>query len=143
MSLNIESFFRVQVPVHIDHEDVHVIHPDIHHDSHQPSLNFDYDDAWQSRNLQPQQNYDDVYSGYGDSQRERELEHANFGNVLKKKRSSKKKNKILNNRAIGWTGRKDFDKIASEYLESLRTQRLPAPSSHEDEINYPTYTDDE
>lgn len=130
--------------MHVDHEDIHVIHPETSH----PDLgqSFDYDDEWQKRTLQTHYDQGVPYNGgYGDSQRERELEYANFDQILKKKKRSSKKNnnKILNNRAIGWSGRQDFDKIANEYLNSLKRQKLPQPTSYEDEINFPAYTDDE
>lgn len=128
---------KIQVPVHVapDHEEVHVFNP-----GSQEQI-FDSSETWQSRKSRPtkQHPFND-YPHYGDSQRERELEYVNFDKVLKKHRS-KKNHKIFSNTRIGWSGRNDFDKIANEYLESLRNQKIPPPDN--DEEDFPTYTDDD
>lgn len=128
-----------QIPVHVapDHEEVHVFNPG----SQEQIL--DSGEAWLSRNsrpTKPQSFYD--YPAYGESQRERELEYKNFDKVLKRHKKKHGKNrKFFGNRNIGWSGRNDFDKIANEYLESLRNQKIPPPDN--DDIDFPTYTVDD
>jgi hypothetical protein len=74
------------------------------------------------------------YSDY-----DRASDYENYDRYLRKR--SKSKQKLFNNMVIGWKGRKDFDKIASEYLASINRQSTP---DHDDfEEHFSAYGDDD
>lgn len=76
---------------------------------------------------------------YSDSHFDRASEYENYDKYLRKR--SKSKQKLFNNMVIGWKGRSDFDKIASEYLASINRQKIP---NHDDyDEHYSAYDDDE
>lgn len=119
--------------MHYDHHDVHVIHPESTHD--------DYDDGADyhishGRTLDSIMGTSDHYSN---SHFDRASEYDNYERYLKKR--SKSKQKLFNNMAIGWKGRSDFDKIASEYLASINRQKTPDHDDYED--HYSAYDGDE
>lgn len=66
-------------------------------------------------------------------------DYENYDKFLKKR--SKGKQKLFNNKVIGWKGRKDFDKIAHEYLSSIKKQQMPIRDDYDD--RYSNYDDDE
>lgn len=69
---------------------------------------------------------------------DRASDYEAYDRILRKR--SKNKQKLFNNKVIGWKGRKDFDKIASEYLASINRQSTP---DHDDfEQHYSAYDDD-
>lgn len=100
------------VPVHYDHHDVHVIHPETE------EVDSDYYIP-QGRGLE---SIIDDGGYYSDPDYDRSSEQDSFERFRKKR--SKNKHKIFNNKVIGWKGRSDFDKIASEYLESIKNQKI-------------------
>lgn len=60
-------------------------------------------------------------------------------NIMKKR--AKKQSKTYNNDVIGWRGRKGYDKIAAEFLSSLKDQPHGSrDDSNED--NYSVYEDE-
>lgn len=122
-----------QVPVHYDHHDVHVIHPPEAHDEWQE------DDEYQLSHGRTFDSLMDDYSKYSDSINDRANQYENYEKYLKKR--SNKKQKLFNNMAIGWRGRNDFDKIASEYLDSIKKQRVPESDDYHDQ--YSPYDDEE
>lgn len=106
------------VPIHYDHESVHVIHPT--HETHE--------------------DYEDYHVPHGRMilhQEEPEDDYDNYERFMRKR--SKNKQKLFNNRVIGWKGRSDFDKIASEYLASIKRHRVPDNDYDE---RYEPYEDD-
>lgn len=119
------------VPVHYDHHDVHVIHPETIEDQ-----DSDYhlhgrtvDSIMGDYSAHPGQDYDTNMDN----------DYENFEKFLRKR--SRRGQKYLNNKVIGWKGRSDFDKIAAEYLESIKRQPLPDSDDHDD--RYEPYDDDE
>lgn len=116
-----------QVPVHYDHHDVHLIHP--------TETTHEYDDGdyhiMHGRTLM-----DGIKSHVDEDDHTNDYE--NFERYLRKR--SKTKQKLFNNMVIGWKGRKDFDKIASEYLASIKQQRIPDHDDYDD--RYSVYDDD-
>lgn len=100
------------VPIHYDHHDVHVVHPETE------EIESDY-------YIPPGRGHEyiDDIGGYSESDYDRSGEQSSYERYRKKR--SKKKFKLFNNNVIGWKGRSDFDKIASEYLSSLKKQKIP------------------
>ncbi|CRK93713.1 CLUMA_CG007241, isoform A [Clunio marinus] len=122
-----------QVPIHYDHHDVHVVHPESHHHE-------DYDGDYHLSSGRPSDSIlGDLSSSYGDLDYERGNHYKSFEKFLRKQ--SKKKQKLFNNMVIGWKGRSDFDKIASEYLQSIKKQRMPESDDYHDQ--YANYDDEE
>jgi hypothetical protein len=117
-----------QVPVHYDHHDVHLIHP---HETHEYHDDSDYHGIINGRTII------DSHSGHGDED-DHSSDYENFERYLRKR--TKNKQKLFNNMVIGWKGRKDFDKIASEYLASIKKQRVPDHDDYDD--RYSPYDDD-
>ena len=107
------------VPVHYDHHDVHVVHPETSED-----LESDY---YIPHGLGMGSIMDELGS-YSDENYDRSAELGSYERYRKKR--SKKKLKLFNNKLIGWKGRSDFDKIASEYLDSIKKQRIPDNDYH-------------
>lgn len=102
-----------EVPMHYDHQDVHVIH-----ENHGEEYESDY-------HYPPGRTLDSILGGisYGVSDRDRAGDYENFERILKKRKIKK----LFSNMAIGWKGRSDFDKIASEYLASIVRRPHPEP----------------
>lgn len=122
-----------QVPVHYDHHDVHVIHPT-------ESVHEDYDDGeYHVPHGRPHSSVLADFGHYSDSHYDRASEYENYDRILRKR--SKNKQKLFNNQVIGWKGRKDFDKIASEFLASINRQSTPEHDDYQDQ--YATYDDNE
>lgn len=102
------------VPIHYDHHDVHVVHPETTED-----VDNDF-------YIPPGRGYESImddFNSYSDPDYDRSGEQDSYERYRKKR--SRKKLKLFNNKVIGWKGRSDFDKIASEYLESIKKQRIP------------------
>lgn len=114
-----------QIPVQFDHHDVHVIHPET-------SSIEDYDDYHVLHGRSHESFLDDLSSDPAS-------EYENYDKYLRKR--SKRKNRLFNNKVIGWKGRKDFDKIASEYLDSIHKQPMPDGEDYND--GYAPYDDDD
>lgn len=118
------------VPVHYDHHDVHVIHPETAQDDYDTGeYHIPHGTTLESIMGDHGSYYDssDRAGGYDDVER-----------YLRKR--SKSKQKLFNNMVIGWKGRSDFDKIASEYLASIKRQRTPETDYND---RYAAYDDDE
>lgn len=103
------------VPVHHDHHDIHVVHPETTED-----IDSDYFAPHSQRGIE--HIMEDIGS-YSDFDYDRSGEQDSYERYRKKR--SKNKFKLFNNKLIGWKGRSDFDKIASEYLQSIKRQRIP------------------
>lgn len=114
------------VPVHYDHHDVHVVHPETFDEYEGGDYHMPHGRMLESL-LGDYGSYDDKSGDYD-----------NFEKFLRKRSKSKKK--LFNNMVIGWKGRKDFDKIASEYLASIRAQRIPQSDDYHDQ--YSSYDDE-
>ena len=82
--------------------------------------------------------YLDNHSSHSDDDAEHGNGYEEFERYLRKR--SKNKQKLFSNKVIGWKGRKDFDKIASEYLASIKKQRIPAHDDYDE--HYSAYDDD-
>lgn len=110
-----------------------MIHPETAHD--------DYDDGGEYH-FPHGRTFDSLKEDYGrfsDSHSDRESELDDYEKFIRKR--SKGKKKLFNNMVIGWKGRSDFDKIASEFLASIKRQRTP---NHDDyNRHYSAYGDDE
>lgn len=121
------------VPVHYDHHDVHVIHPetieeqDIHQDYHLHGRGID----------SVMEDFSSAHPGL-DYDTGIDNDYENFEKFLRKR--SKSKQKYFNNKVIGWKGRSDYDKIAAEYLASIKRQ--PLPDSDDQDDRYAPYDDD-
>ena len=119
------------VPVHYDHQTEHVIHGS-------PA------ESYESHELGGSHGLESLLGEYSNKhENDRTQEYENFERYMKK-RSKKNKNKsksIFNNKAIGWKGRGDFDKIAGEYLASLKKNPLRDQSEDYDDQFLP-YDDD-
>lgn len=113
-----------QVPIHYDHQDVHVIHPETHEEYDLGDYHISHGRMLDS--IRP------TTGGHDD-------DYENFERYLRKR--SKSKQKLFNNMLIGWKGRSDFDKIANEYLASIRKQRTPESDDYQDQ--YSAYDDDD
>lgn len=74
-----------------------------------------------------------------ESEDERESEYDHFEQLLKK--ISKNKQKLFNNKLIGWNGRQNFDKIASEYLLNLKKRKQPEFDEYDE--RYSPYDDED
>lgn len=101
------------VPVHYDHHDVHVIHPETQEDYDTGEYHIPH-----GKTLESIMDYGS-YTDHSD----RAGQYDNIEKYLRKR--SKSKQKLFNNMVIGWKGRSDFDKIAHEYLASIKRQRTP------------------
>lgn len=104
-----------QVPIHYEHQDVHVIHPETHDE---------YDGG--DYHISHGRMLDSLLNSH-------ESDYENFERYLRKR--SKGKQKLFNNMLIGWKGRSDFDKIANEYLASIRKQRTPDSDDYQDQFS--------
>jgi hypothetical protein len=120
--------------VHYDHHDVHVIHPETTHEA-------DYDDGAADYHIPHGRTLDSIMGHSGHySDFDRTSEYDNYEKYLKKR--TKNKQKLFNNMKIGWNGRRDFDKIASEYLASINRQRTPDRDHDDYDERYAPYDDD-
>lgn len=111
-----------EMPIHYDHHETHIIHPETH--SHLHDEEYDDDSHHHFSHGRGLSSYPPTYF------EEEEPEH-DFDNYQKYKRKRSKK-RLFNNGLIGWKGRSDFDKIASEYLSSIKKQKTPIDSFHDD-----------
>jgi hypothetical protein len=126
------------VPLKIQEHDIHLIRPE-------PQS--DWDDEYHIGNGRMVDSYlSDLSSSFPHFQNHEEEEeedhddeYENFERLLKKR--SKKKQKLFNNKVIGWKGRPNFDKIASEYLLHLKNH--PQPHYDEYDERYSPYDDDD
>lgn len=117
------------VPVHYDHHDVHVIHPPEAHDEWDEDYHIPHGRMLESI-LGDSSSYPDSDLGF----------HGEYENYDFLRKRSKGKQKLFNNKSIGWKGKKDFDKIAHEYLASIKKQQLPSNDDYDD--RYSNYDDD-
>lgn len=69
----------------------------------------------------------------------RSVEYETYDKFNKKR--SKTKQKLFNNKVIGWKGRPDFDKIANEYLNNIKNH--PAPEYDDYDQRYSPYDDED
>lgn len=117
------------VPVHFDHHTEHVIHAS-------PAESYESHDYGGHHNLEALLgDLSDVHEN------DRTQEYQNFERYMKKRSKSKGKS-IFNNKVIGWKGRSDFDKIAGEYLASLKKNPLKDQPEDYDDDRYLPYDDD-
>lgn len=123
-----------QVPVHYDHHDVHVIHPEQQDE-------YDGGDYHLPHGRMLDSIIGDLSSSYGEGDYDRASQYDNIEKYLRKR--SKSKQKLFSNKVIGWKGRSDFDKIASEYLASIKRQKTPDNDDYRDHDQYSTYDDEE
>lgn len=143
--------------MHHDHHDVHVIHDDHHH--HQGLHHLHHDEHHLSGSLSDNFELGGYSIGPGEMQgrmlaasvfdhdgklgditnvAEEEAEEASeaeYENLEKFQKSRSKKNvkKMFTNKMIGWQGRSDYDKIAAEYLASLKDN--PVAGGSDDLLN--------
>jgi hypothetical protein len=135
------------LPVNIDdHHDFHVIkqhdsYGDDYHIAHGRML----ESLWNKENNHPTSIYNLSHDNDNDDDEDeeyedhRQSEYDHFEKLLKKR--SKAKQKLYNNMLIGWKGRPDFDKIASEYFKNIKKH----PIQHYDddyEDRYAAYEDE-
>ncbi|KAG5674592.1 hypothetical protein PVAND_004546 [Polypedilum vanderplanki] len=124
------------VPLKLDEHEIHLIRPEQHND---------WEDEYHIGNGRMVDSYLDTLSSsfphfnHEESTEDHDDEYENFERLLKKR--SKKKQKLFNNKVIGWKGRPNFDKIASEYLLHLKNH--PQPQYDEYDDRYSPYDDDE
>jgi len=131
-----------QVPVHYDHQDVHIIHPEQQEEDWN-TQGFDQGGFDDNEYHIPHGRMLDMIIGDSshqsndyDSPQDDQYEFEKF-----MRKRSKAKKKYFTNKAIGWKGRTDFDKIASEYLASIKRQQTPQSDHHHDD--YAPYDDEE
>lgn len=118
------------IPVHYEHENVHVIHP--------PEMHDDWDDDYHSPHGKMLESILEESSAYPDSDLDFDSDFENYDRFHGKR--SRGKHRHFNNKVIGWKGRKDFDKIAHEYLASIKKQRIPSSDDYDDRFS--SYDDD-
>lgn len=122
------------VPVKLDEHEIHVIQPENHGWN---AKDYQIEAIGHGRDLR--QILSKIHLPNAHFEEDNSSDYHNYEKFVKKR--SKTKQKLFNNKVIGWKGRPDFDKIASEYLQNIKQK--PIHEYDEYDQRHQPYDDDE